>query len=88
MDQAITSMRKIERSSPGWLETRKILIGQATLLLGEVAILGVILGDVRVMEASIILLLLAHLWAWRQTVWRRQSIVSLIQTLREAASEG
>ena len=67
-----------------WSEKRKILVGQLTLLLGELGVLVIILW--KPIE-GIIVLLIAHIWAWRQTVWRRQSMVSLIQTLREAAGK-
>ena len=80
-------MQKTNSGSPNWLETRKILVGQTTLLLGEAAIVCLLWGDLRVQEAAVILWVLTHLWAWRQTVWRRQSIIGLIQTLREAATE-
>jgi hypothetical protein len=60
------------------------MIGQLTLLLGELGIVIIILWSP---IEGFVLFVLAHIWAWRQTIWRRQSVISLIQTLREAANK-
>jgi len=81
-------MKKTGRGQSDWLQIRKIAVGQSNLLLAEAAIVGLIYGYEKTFVASIVLLVMAHVWAWRQTVWRRQSIVSLIHTLREASNVG
>lgn len=63
-----------------WLETRHILVGQATLLLAEAGIM-VLLLKWFILGGS--LLIIIHLWAWRQARWRLRDINRLVRTVRQ-----
>lgn len=69
---------------PRWPELRSVLVGQATLILGEAAILLII---ERRLLLGITLLIVAHVWGWRQTVWRKRDICALIRTLKQIRDE-
>ena len=74
-----------KKTSGVWLSSldgRKIVVGQITLLLGEVGVLSIVFW--KPIE-GMLLLVAAHIWAWRQCIWRRQNIITLMQAIREAA---
>jgi hypothetical protein len=73
-------MKKIAAVLPSWSETRPVLMQQATLALAEVGLVLLLRG--RYIVGSL-LLVLAHVWAWRQTIWRQQNITRIIRTMRE-----
>lgn len=78
-------MKKPRHVFAPWSRTRPIVIGQIILLMAEIGLFGIIIDGKRLAIAGAGLLLLAHVWSWKQAVWRHQSVVALIQTLKEAA---
>lgn len=80
-------MRAIERERSGWFVMHKVAMGQLPLIAVEASTVGILIGSRTVMVWAIAFGVFAHLWAWRQVIWRRRDITALIRALRQVANE-
>ena len=72
-------MGKIENARRRWSELRPAIKCQMAVLLAELGILALIWGKL----VAIPLLLIAHIWTWKQLDWRRQDIDNLLKLIKQ-----